>query len=109
VTDPNSPCYNKGRSWILGGDPLIAQEFAQQSQLDLDNFFNCRAAEMAPGGIVFVLLGSRKDAANPANQCHPDYAPGPDYENAWNDLIVDVCHNEHNISCLMNQFCDVQT
>jgi hypothetical protein len=109
VTDPNSPCYNKGRSWILGGDPLIAQEFAQQSQLDLDNFFNCRAAEMAPGGIVFVLLGSRKDAANPANQCHPDYAPGPDYENAWNDLIVDVCHNEHNILSLMNQFCDVQT
>ncbi len=97
VTDPNSPCYNKGRSWILGGDPLIAQEFAQQSQLDLDNFFNCRAAEMAPGGIVFVLLGSRQDATNPTNQCDPDFAPGPDYENAWNDLIADVCHNEHNI------------
>jgi hypothetical protein len=64
---------------------------------------------MAPGGIMFVLLGSHKDAANPANQCPPDYAPGPDYENAWNDLIVDVCHNEHNISSLMNQFCDVQT
>lgn len=95
VTDPNSPCYNKGRSWILGGDPLIAQEFAQQSQLDLDNFFNCRAAEMAPGGIVFVLLGSRQDATNPTNQCDPDFGPGPDYENAWNDLVVDGVITTH--------------
>jgi len=109
VTDPNSPHYNKGRSWILGGDPTIAQEFAQQCQLDLDNFLNCRAAEMAPGGILFLQFPSRADSTNPQNQCNPYFALGLDFENAWNDLIVDVCFNEHNILFSMNQFCDVKT
>jgi hypothetical protein len=47
--------------------------------------------------VLCLYFGSRQDATNPTNQCDPDFAPGPDYENAWNDLIVDVCHNEPNI------------
>jgi hypothetical protein len=100
VTNPSSPLYNKGRSWILGSHPTIAREFAQQSMLDLDNFLDSRAAEMAPGGIVFAYFVSRQDRANPENQtnpeCHHRYFAGHDFENAWNDLIDDVC-NEHNI------------
>jgi hypothetical protein len=102
VTDPNSPLYNKGRSWILGSDPAIAREFAQQSMLDLDNFLSSRAVEMAPGGIVFAYFTSRQDAANPENQtnpeCHDCCFVGTDFENAWNDLIDDVC-KEHNTLC----------
>jgi gibberellin A4 carboxyl methyltransferase len=109
VTNPNSLHYNKGCSWILGGDPTIAKEFAQQSQLDLDNFLNCRAVEMAPGGILFLHFPSRVDSTNPENQCNPHFALGLDFENAWNDLVVDVCYNEHNILFSMNQFCDVKT
>ncbi|CAK9231051.1 unnamed protein product [Sphagnum troendelagicum] len=93
VTDKSSPLYNKGRSWILGGNPTIAREFAQQSMLDLDNFLDSRAAEMVPGGIVFAAVISRHDAANPENQvnpeCHHRFVFGPDFENAWNDLIDD--------------------
>ncbi len=99
MTNPSSPLYNKRRSWIRGSHPSIAQEFAQQSMLDLDNFFESRAAEMAPGGIVFAYFPSRQDPTNPQNQTnhecrHPNF-PGHDFENAWNDLIDDVC-NEHN-------------
>jgi len=58
-----------------------------------------RAAEMAPGGIVFAFFLSRQDPANPQNQTNPEcrhrYFGGDDFENAWNDLIDDVC-NEHN-------------
>ncbi|KAH9556208.1 hypothetical protein CY35_07G014400 [Sphagnum magellanicum] len=93
VTDKSSPLYNKGRSWILGGNPTIAREFAQQSMLDLDNFLDSRAAEMVPGGIVFASFLSRHDAANPENQvnpeCHHCFCVGSDFENAWNDLIDD--------------------
>ncbi|CAK9275652.1 unnamed protein product [Sphagnum jensenii] len=93
VTDKSSPLYNKGRSWILGGNPTIAREFAQQSMLDLDNFLDSRAAEMVPGGIVFASFVSRHDAANPENQvnpeCHDRFSVGADFENAWNDLIDD--------------------
>jgi indole-3-acetate O-methyltransferase len=59
--------------------------------LDLDNFLDSRAAEMAPGGIVFAYIPSRKDPANPQNQTNPEsshrYFVGHDFENAWNDLI----------------------
>ncbi|KAH9556231.1 hypothetical protein CY35_07G015800 [Sphagnum magellanicum] len=93
VTDKSSPLYNKGRAWILGGNPTIAREFAQQSMLDLDNFLNSRAAEMVPGGIVFASFFSRHDAANPENQVNPEcrhrFSVGPDFESAWNDLIDD--------------------
>jgi hypothetical protein len=61
VTNPSSPLYNKGRPWILGSHPTIAREFAQQSMLDLDNFLDSRAAEMAPGGILFAYFVSRQD------------------------------------------------
>ncbi|CAM6041024.1 unnamed protein product [Sphagnum compactum] len=91
VTNPSSPLYNKGRPWILGSHPTIAQEFAQQSMLDLDTFLDSRAAEMAPGGIVFAYFVSRQDPANPQNQTNPEsrhrYFAGHDFENAWNDLI----------------------
>ncbi len=89
--------------------PIIAQDFAQQSQHDFDNFINCCIVEMARGGTVFLLLGSHQDQTKPKNQCDLDFVFCLDYKNAWNDLIVDVCHNEHNILSLMNQFCDVQT
>jgi len=94
VTNPTSPLYNKGRSWILGSHPTIAREFAQQSMLDLDNFLDSRAAEMAPGGIVFGYFLSRQDPANPQNQTNPE-SIHHEFENAWNDLIDEVC-NEHN-------------
>ncbi|CAM6033263.1 unnamed protein product [Sphagnum compactum] len=93
VTDKSSPLYNKGRPWILGGNPTIAREFAQQSMLDLDNFLDSRAAEMVPGGILFASFVGRHDAANPENQVNPEWYHrcvfGTDFENAWNDLIDD--------------------
>ncbi|CAK9194471.1 unnamed protein product [Sphagnum troendelagicum] len=93
VTNPSSPLYNKGRCWILGSHPTIAREFAHQSMLDLDNFLDSRAAEMAPGGIVFAYFVSRQDPVNPENQVNPEcrhrHTAGHDFENAWNDLIHD--------------------
>ncbi len=108
MTDKSSPLYNKGRSWILGGNPTIAREFAQQSMLDLDNFLVSRAAEMAPGGIVFASFVSRHDAANPENQanpeCHDRFCVGSDFENAWNDLIDDVCKEHDTLSSRRTNF-----
>jgi hypothetical protein len=102
VTNPSSPLYNKGRSWIRGSHPSIAQEFAQQSMLDLDNFLDSRAAEMAPGGIVFAHFLSCQDPANSQNQTNPGcrhrYFPGHEFENAWNDLIDDVCDEPNTLS-----------
>ncbi len=70
--------------------------------LDLDDFLDSRAAEMVPGGIVFASFFSRHDAANPENQanpeCHHCFPVGPDFENAWNDLIEDVCKEHDTLS-----------
>jgi hypothetical protein len=96
VTDLSSPIYNKGRCWILGGEPAIAQQFAQQSDRDWHNFLNSRAAEMVPGGIVFAYLLSRQDPVHPENQTNLErrhrYVAGPDFENTWNDLIAQVSY-----------------
>jgi hypothetical protein len=70
--------------------------------LDLDNFLDSRAAEMVPGGIVFMAVICRHDAANPENQvnpeCHHCLIFGPHFESAWNDLIDDVCKEHDTLS-----------
>ncbi len=108
MTNPSSPLYNKGRSSNRGSHPSIAKEFAQQSMLDLDNFLDSRAAEMAPGGIVFAYFLSRQDPANPENQTNPECGhrnfPGHDFKNAWNDLIDDVCNEHNTLSCRRTNF-----
>ncbi len=52
--------------------------------LDLDNFLDSRAAEMAPGGILLAYFLSCQDLANPENQTNPEcrhrYFAGHDFE-----------------------------
>jgi hypothetical protein len=63
---------------------------------------------MVPGGIVFASFISRHDAANPENQVNAErqhrLSLGPDFENAWNDLIDDVCKEHHTLSSRCTNF-----
>ena len=78
----------------MGGKPAIAWAFAEQSKVDFQKFLHSRAAELAPGGILQSFLCGRSDLADPTNQTIPErwdrYQFGPDFENAWEDLIAEV-------------------
>jgi len=94
VTDPESPLYNRGSCWIMGGKLSIAQAYSEQSKSDFQKFLHCRQVELAPGGILYCYMSGRTDFPDPTNQTKPErrhrFLAGPDFEDTWEDLIAEV-------------------
>lgn len=80
----DSPLYNKGRVWINGGRQDVAEAYSKQSEKDLNTFFNYRAQEMAPGGVLFLCMMGRLDSWSPLQQV----SVGQDIEEAWDELVT---------------------
>ena len=76
----------------------MAKAFAETSRKGLRKFFECRAEELAPGGVLAVLCTARRDRAHPEVQL-PDGTMNliPVLEKAWKELINEVsrhsCHS----------------
>lgn len=89
VVMKDSPLYNKERVWINGGRQDVAEAYSKQSEKDLNTFFNCRAQEMAPGGVLFLCMMGRPDSWSPAQQVSVggEFC-GQDFENAWDKLVT---------------------
>ena len=97
VADKASPAYNKGQVWINEGNPLVAEEYAKVSKQNLLSFFRNRGIEMVSGGLLFVMLMSRKDPHRKEIQFGQPLALASPicgmFELAWNDLVAEVIHN----------------
>eukprot|EP00253_Pinus_taeda_P012425 PITA_12425 len=89
VVQKGSPLYNEGRVWINRGRHDVAEAYSKQSEKDLNNFFNCRAQEMAPGGVLFLCMMGRPDTWPPAQQVSVggEFC-GQDFEDAWDELGI---------------------
>lgn len=59
VLDKDSPAYNRGNAWIQHSQPAPARAFQQQALQDLKDFLMARAAELAPGGVLFFSTFGR--------------------------------------------------
>lgn len=94
VMDKSSPVYNKGRVWINDGNPAVAEEFSKVSKANLKSFFTYREMEMVPGGLLFVMMMSRRDSKRKEVQFgQPLGTSSPIsgmFELAWNDLVAEV-------------------
>nr|ABK24797.1 unknown [Picea sitchensis] len=89
IVQKTSPLYNKGRVWINRGSQDIAEAYSKQSESDLNAFINCRAQEMAPGGVIFLCMMGRPDSWLPTEQVSVggEFC-GQDFEDAWDELVT---------------------
>ncbi|KAG0615390.1 hypothetical protein M758_5G037500 [Ceratodon purpureus] len=88
ILDKSSPAYNKGKVGCHGSSPATAEAYAKVSRQGLRKFFECRAEEIASGGVLgFYCLG-RRDRAHPENQLVDE---GSNYlldiEKTWKELV----------------------
>eukprot|EP00253_Pinus_taeda_P028023 PITA_28023 len=91
VLDKSSPAWNQGRAWIDGARKEVVEAYAKQSEEDLKSFLRCRAEEMVPGGLLFILMAGRSDE-HPQNQLGDPYSRAKHpftqaMDQAWNDLV----------------------
>ena len=91
VLDKSSPAYNKGRICAHGASPAVVEAFAAASRRGLRRFFECRAEEIAPGGVLAFYVPGRDDHAHPEIQYSEDtVSVVPPIERAWTELENEV-------------------
>lgn len=72
IGDMNSPSCNKGRISHLNAPDEVGQAYSAQYAKDMESFLSARAQELAPGGLMAILIPSSKDGNLPAQT-----SPGP--------------------------------
>ncbi|KAG0593499.1 hypothetical protein KC19_1G334900 [Ceratodon purpureus] len=94
VRDVSSPAYNKGRVWVDGGSPVVAEAYAQVHRQDLLSFFAHRAYELAPGGLLFVTCPCRAEPGRPEAQTRGEFQKASPFsgmlEDSWAELVAEV-------------------
>nr|TKW24094.1 hypothetical protein SEVIR_3G030400v2 [Setaria viridis] len=87
VIDKGSAAYNEGKVFVHGASEATGAAYRRQFQFDLARFLRRRAAELKPGGAMFLLCLGRP-AANPTDQGRVRLLYGTLFEDAWADLLV---------------------
>lgn len=99
VRDVSSPAYNKGRVWVDGGNPVVAEAYAEVHRQDLLSFFTHRAYELAPGGLLFVTCPCRAESGRPQAQTSGEFQNASPFsgmlENSWAELVAEVMNLLH--------------
>lgn len=92
ITDESSPTFNRGCISSHGASPAVAEVFADTSREGLRKFFQCRAEELASGGVLAFYFPSRPDRAHPERQMSEDSMQLALWkvETAWRELVAEV-------------------
>ncbi|KAJ4707002.1 S-adenosylmethionine-dependent methyltransferase [Melia azedarach] len=61
ITDSKSPAWNKGSIHCTGFVKEVATAYSAQFSNDFESFFNARAEEIVPGGLMLILIAIRPD------------------------------------------------
>ncbi|XP_004299554.1 PREDICTED: probable S-adenosylmethionine-dependent methyltransferase At5g37990 [Fragaria vesca subsp. vesca] len=83
--DSNSPAFNKGRIMHEKSAIEVVQAFSDQYAKDMQCFFDARAQELAPGGLLLMLIPGRPGATLPAQ--HPSYPRFEPLESSLSDMV----------------------
>uniref|UniRef100_A0A0E0GY78 Jasmonate O-methyltransferase n=1 Tax=Oryza nivara TaxID=4536 RepID=A0A0E0GY78_ORYNI len=87
VTDTRSPAYNKGKVFVQGSSEETGAAFRRQFQSDMARFLRCRAAELKPGGAMFLVFVGRPSSASPTDLGRSFNLLGAMFEESWCDLV----------------------
>ncbi|KAK6930531.1 SAM dependent carboxyl methyltransferase [Dillenia turbinata] len=66
LSDLNSPVCNKGKITYADARNEVVEAFASQFAKDMDSFLVARAQELAPGGLLSILIPCRPDGMHPS-------------------------------------------
>jgi indole-3-acetate O-methyltransferase len=87
VADTRSPAYNKGKVFVQGSSEETGTAYRRQFQSDMARFLRCRAAELKPGGAMFLVFVGRPSSAGPTDQGRSLNLLGTMFEESWRDLV----------------------
>uniref|UniRef100_A0A0D3G1C9 Jasmonate O-methyltransferase n=1 Tax=Oryza barthii TaxID=65489 RepID=A0A0D3G1C9_9ORYZ len=87
VADKWSPAYNKEKVFVHGGSEETGAAYRRQFQSDMARFLRCRAAELKPGGAMFLVFLGRPPSAGPTDQGRSLSLFGAMFEESWRDLV----------------------
>ncbi|XP_040998200.1 loganic acid O-methyltransferase-like [Juglans microcarpa x Juglans regia] len=91
VGDLDSATCNKGRLYYRNATKEVGQAYSAQFEKDMESFLSARADELAPGGLMAILMSGRKDETLPIQS-----SLGPQYQ-AMESSLLDLV-NEGIIS-----------
>lgn len=86
LRDSNSPAFNKGRIFYTNAAEEVGEAYSVQYSEDLLCFLDARAQELAPGGLMALLIPGRLDSSLPANS-----SLGPIFE-PFESCLVDMAN-----------------
>ncbi|KAK6930526.1 SAM dependent carboxyl methyltransferase [Dillenia turbinata] len=66
LSDLNSPACNKGKITYADAHNEVVEAFASHFAKDMDSFLVARAQELAPGGLLSILIACRPDGMHPS-------------------------------------------
>ncbi|XP_062115216.1 loganic acid O-methyltransferase-like [Humulus lupulus] len=76
VEDSSSPAFNKGKIFYAKAAEQVGEAYRRQHEEDMASFFNARSEELAPGGLLAILMSGREDGSSPAqSSLGPVFAP----------------------------------
>ncbi|KAF0890988.1 hypothetical protein E2562_005097 [Oryza meyeriana var. granulata] len=87
VADRRSQAYNKGKVFVHGASEVTGAAYRRQFQSDMSRFLRCRAAELKPGGAIFLVFLGRPSSASPTDQGRSLNLFGAMFEESWRDLV----------------------
>ncbi|KAJ4707007.1 S-adenosylmethionine-dependent methyltransferase [Melia azedarach] len=61
IVDGKSPAWNKGSIHCTGFVKEVVEAYSAQFKNDMDSFFNARAKELVPGGLMLILISTVPD------------------------------------------------
>ncbi|GAQ79014.1 S-adenosyl-L-methionine-dependent methyltransferases [Klebsormidium nitens] len=94
--EAEAPGWNPGRIWCYRDAPLhVAEAYRRQRESDLRQFLEHRAAELRPGGLLWVFMPSWDDTTE---GCRSDTLVRV-LEDAWRELTEEGALESHVIDC----------
>ncbi|GAQ79015.1 S-adenosyl-L-methionine-dependent methyltransferases superfamily protein [Klebsormidium nitens] len=88
--EAEEPGWNPGRVWCTRGAPEHVEEaYRRQQAVDLRAFLNLRAAELRPGGLLWLLLPAKDESGGLSTTF------GRILEDAWRELTQDGSLDTH--------------
>ncbi|XVF82071.1 hypothetical protein PTKIN_Ptkin16aG0014200 [Pterospermum kingtungense] len=75
LLDKTGPAWNKGRIHYTGASKEVFEAYSDQYAKDIYSFLNARVKELAPGGLMALILPAVPDVAS-----HPQFTVGSELE-----------------------------
>ncbi|KAL3510656.1 hypothetical protein ACH5RR_030057 [Cinchona calisaya] len=93
VTKEGSLKWNKGRISYPQSSNQVIEAFRAQFLSDIEAFLKARSAELAPGGLLVMLIPGRPDGTHPSESCMAHII------DCLSDTLADMVKEDIEVNC----------